>query len=62
LPPGSFSVGAPSRNATTPSASGPEPWMKVSDTMPDVPWNSALTPSFSICARMRTPIGVSPPK
>ena len=46
------------------SASGaPTPSMKASDTMPEVPSNwMPLMPSFSICERMRTPIGVRPPK
>ena len=60
LPPGSFSVGAPSRKASVPSASGPSPWMKASETMPEVPSNTALMPSLSICERMRTPIGREP--
>src|ERR687892_98459 len=38
-PPGSFSTGAPSTNATTPSASGPRPSMNASETIPEVPSN-----------------------
>ena len=34
--------------------------MKASETMPEVPSNSALMPSLSICERMRTPIGREP--
>ena len=36
------------------------PWGTIA--VPEVPSNCALGPSLSICARMRTPIGVRPPK
>ena len=61
MPPGSFSVGAPSTKASVPSAEPPAVSLKVSDLMPLVPWNWARTPSLSIWTLTRTPSGVRPP-